>query len=84
MKSVVSSYQLQPDETVSDGVVRAVAAFENCEPTALPVLYDAVDPDALDSLFDSANDGHLNVTLTYADCEIRIGTGREITVTEAN
>lgn len=84
VKSIVSSYELKPGEPVSEAVVMAVAAFESCEPTALPRLYDTVDPDALDCLFESSGDGNLDVTLTYAECEIRIGTGGRITVTEAN
>ncbi|MFC6716795.1 HalOD1 output domain-containing protein [Natrialbaceae archaeon GCM10025810] len=39
------------DGAASAVVVRAVAAHRGVEPTALPPLYEWVDPDALDALF---------------------------------
>lgn len=47
------TYPLGQDEPLSLTVVKMVADTEGVEPTALRPLYSAVDPDALDSLFES-------------------------------
>lgn len=47
-------YQATDDERLSEAVISAVATAEETDPLALePPLYDAVDPDALDALFQS-------------------------------
>ena len=38
-------------------MIDALAQATNKDPTALPPLYDAVDPDALDQLFEHRDDG---------------------------
>lgn len=46
------------DESPSHAVVAAVAAEEGVRPEAVePVLYDVLDPDALDALFAPRHDG---------------------------
>jgi hypothetical protein len=58
-----STYQISDDESLSDGVIQAVARVSDAEPIpdpadgaapgdALEPLYTVVDPDALDALFD--------------------------------
>lgn len=47
------------DEAPSSSVVEAVAAIEGVEPTSLDRLYDSVDPDALDALFEPSGDAPL-------------------------
>lgn len=55
----------------SIAVIRAVASKEGVDPTDLDVpLYDAVDPSALDSLFQSGFDGH--VRFTYYGYEVSV------------
>lgn len=44
-------FEPEPREPVSATVVHAVSTLEQRDPTALPPLHDAVDPDALDALF---------------------------------
>lgn len=44
-------YHADGDESISTAVVRALEAVTNTPAEELPVLYDAVDPDALDALF---------------------------------
>lgn len=47
-------YQATGDERLSEAVISAVATAEDSDPMALdPPLYDAIDPDALDALFQS-------------------------------
>lgn len=62
-------------ELVSTNVVLSVAAIEGVEPTGLPPLATAVDPDALDDLF--AGDVRGSVSISYAGYEVTIhGDGR--------
>ncbi|WP_254530076.1 HalOD1 output domain-containing protein [Natrinema gelatinilyticum] len=44
--------------TLSTRVIQTVAEREGVAPTDLPPLYDAIDPEALDSIF-TAGQGHL-------------------------
>ncbi|WP_227373694.1 HalOD1 output domain-containing protein [Haladaptatus halobius] len=47
------------DERLSLRVVRAIAEYEETDPTEIrPVLYDIIDPDALDSLFEETQNGN--------------------------
>lgn len=41
----------------SEGVVQAVAASEDVDPMQLQPLYDVIDPEALDTLFQRTADG---------------------------
>lgn len=55
-----TSYRLQDGERPSTGVVNAIADHEGTSPHEIgPRLYDAVDPDALDSLFRQRVDGRI-------------------------
>jgi hypothetical protein len=80
-------YKLEDGETPSTGVARAVARAEGCEPTDLPPLYDAIDPGALDSLFDSTNpDRSVETAFRLDGYEVRIsqdGTDSTVIVDEA-
>jgi len=59
-REVRGSFDWTDAETVSAAVVAAVGSVAGKSATELPPLYDAVDPDALDALFDRANgDGQL-------------------------
>lgn len=87
-------YERPPGERPSRAVVSTVAAVsgrsvvaeespDRDEPTGpLPSLYDAVDPDALDALFDGGRRRDVSVTFTYAGYEVTV---REevVTVTPA-
>jgi hypothetical protein len=53
-----TEYRREDDRTPSEAVVEALATAAGVEPTDLPPLYDFVDPDALDTLFD----GHHKAT----------------------
>lgn len=65
------------DSTVSELVVEAISTCVGAEPTDLDVtLYDVVDPDALDRLFDARTDGTPRiggrVTFSIAECTVEI------------
>ena len=72
-------------ERMVSAIVSGVAAYTDRGVTALPPLYDVVDPQALEQVFASppesrhrSNDGRF--VFTYAGCEIVIGGGDELTV----
>lgn len=44
-------------ETVSIAVVHAIAAHRNVDPVDLPPLYEWIDPDAIDALFEPTRAG---------------------------
>lgn len=59
------------DRLASEAVVSAVSTATGTDPTELPPIYDAVDPDALCTLFGSPTTGsgriRGTVTFEYAD-----------------
>ncbi|WP_227354345.1 HalOD1 output domain-containing protein [Haladaptatus salinisoli] len=65
------------DERLSLRVVHAIAEYEETDPTEIrPVLYDIIDPDALDSLFEDTQNG-----TARASGHVAFGYGRhEVTV----
>jgi hypothetical protein len=58
------------EPTVSIRVVRAVARTTNRDQTELPLLYDSVDPEALNTLVSRMSDGE--VSFSYAGCEVTV------------
>lgn len=70
-ESATTRRQTSPDrESPSTTVVRTVADRENCEPTDLRPLYQAIDPDALDTVANDATDNEIRVEFTYHGYEI--------------
>lgn len=66
--------------SIGTDVVLAVAAVTGTDPMKLPRFAEAVDPDALEELLGSC-DGSVSVSFTYANCEITVDEGRNVTVT---
>lgn len=83
------TYERDPDEPPSRSVIRAVAAVNGTDPTRLPPLYGAVDPDALDRLFDPAP-GHPEprpdcvVSFRYDDFAVTVSGDGRIVVSPAD
>lgn len=75
---------LSTTANVSTTVVLAVAATTNTPADELPPLYDVIDPDALNAIFQSHGDGRprtgIHVTFTMAGCTVSIRDGA-VTVT---
>ena len=70
-------------QTPSHGVIRAVAAVKGVEPTALDPLYDFIDPDALDAMFDDTagpRESNVRVSFWIDDLEIEVSEERRVTV----
>jgi hypothetical protein len=53
------TYRVDPDETPSEAVVRALAAEMDRAAGEIPTLYESVDPDALDVLFRDRRGGRV-------------------------
>jgi len=75
--------------TVTAAVLDAVADRAGADVTDLPPLYDAVDPDALEALFDPTTAGSLGVTrleFVYGGYEVALsatGAGVSVDVADA-
>ena len=64
----------------SDAVVEAVATRANTDPTSLPPLYDAVEPDSLDSLAARGDENDLVISFRYAGFDVRVAGPADVTV----
>lgn len=74
------TYELDPDETVTEGIIKATAAAYNLEPTSLDPLYSALDPDALDALFNPGHSGNPKVEFQYNGCDVHVTSDRKIVI----
>lgn len=87
------SYRRQPNEPPSEAVLTAVSAVSNRKiipntsdddgSDALEPLYDTIDPDALDALFDqigNESNSEGSITFTYIGHEITVKNTGEILV----
>ena len=71
------------DESPSHGVVRAIATVKGVEPTGVDPLYDFIDPDALNAMFDGTtgtSERDIRVSFRIDDLEIEVSGDRRITV----
>jgi len=69
-----------PSTKLSEAVVAAVADREGVDPIDLDrPLYDAIDPDALDDLFENSA---VRVQFDYLGYTVSIGQGGTVCVTE--
>lgn len=70
-------------ESLSETVVMALANFEEVEATEMDPLYEHVDPDALEELFDTTGDGFRaggRVSFTMNDNQVTIHSHGEFAV----
>ncbi|WP_313693030.1 HalOD1 output domain-containing protein [Halorarum halobium] len=73
-------HEFDPEtESARTELLRAVAAVDDTVPTELPLLADAVDPDALETLFTADETGRSRLTeghlaFEYAGYHVRITT----------
>jgi len=71
------------DESPSHGVIRAIAAVKGIEPIDVDSLYDFIDPDALDAMFDDTagpRESNVRVSFWIDDLEIEVSEERRVTV----
>ncbi|WP_340098371.1 HalOD1 output domain-containing protein [Salinibaculum salinum] len=84
MSSTVVSRSEQTDcESLCEEIVSAVARAEGVDPLAVsPQLYDVVDPDSLEQLFEhSSTATDVTVSFTYGDWCVEIDNGN-VSVTD--
>ena len=79
--STIGSF-LPDDVPASTAVVEAVADVTNERPEAMPPLYDAVDTDALDSIFRRTTDGM--VAFRYVGFLVSVHADGSVQVLEAD
>lgn len=83
-----AAYQVESNDwDVSTTVVKAVAEVTDCELLAgEPVLYDVVDPDALDRLFADRRGGTTltngKVVFELRGCQVEVRAGGDLVVYE--
>lgn len=67
-------YDVGDGERPSEAVVRAVARLTGTSPSELEPLYDAVDPDHLNGLFESASGGasRMELSFDYDGCAVTV------------
>lgn len=68
------------DGAVSGVVAETVAEVKGCGLTDLDPLYGAIDPDALDALFDERSDGDgdaVGITFEYSGCRVTVERGSD-------
>lgn len=63
-------------------ITEEIAALEGTRPTALPPLYESVDPDALASIVESCAAETTSVTFTYCGHTVTVDGGGEVDVAE--
>lgn len=83
--SILSASANPADGQASTKVITAVADAKNVDPIDLPPLYSAIDPDALDQLFQSefpnTASGTTKVQFTFAGCDVVVDSENQVTVT---
>ncbi len=76
----MNSNDYNGNPTTLEAIVRTVAAEEGIEPTELePPLYEAIDPDALQSLLDSS-DAVRTVQFSYGGRTVEVRGDGQVTV----
>ncbi|MXV62942.1 hypothetical protein GS429_12860 [Natronorubrum sp. JWXQ-INN-674] len=86
--SYVATFDPDAGERASEAVVTAVAALVGAKPIELEPLYDAVDPDALDSLVDHArrvdDAGTHELRFTYEGFDIGVQSDGQVRIQDAS
>lgn len=77
-------YEIEPNESVSTAVVRAVSAVEGRDPSSLQPLAYVLDPDALDTIFETRSNGKPrtggSLSFVYSNCRVTIDNGEYLTL----
>jgi hypothetical protein len=69
------------DQSPSESVVRALAALDGVEPASLDPLYQYVDPDALDALFEKEGTDHVDLVVSFSVDEYQVTVREDGTTT---
>lgn len=81
------TYEVDGDQTLSEGVVAAVAAVSDADPAAMDPLAEAIDPDALNDLFADQLDGTPRppgtARFSFSDHELAVSGDGHISILDA-
>ena len=75
-------YEIDSGESVSQAVLTSVSILENTALTNLPVLYETLDPDALDAIFEG--NGNSRISFAFSNSLIEVYNGKYLTVKSAS
>jgi len=81
---IEATYQIDDDQTATEAVLEAVADQADVDVLDLAIpLYDAVDPDALETFYETAQDSFqtdtTSVSFTYYGYDVQVtGTGEVV------
>jgi len=67
--------------TIVDEIIEQVATREKSDPFSLPPLYETIDPNALETVFESSND-MLIIQFSYYGYDITIEDSGTVTVAD--
>lgn len=70
----VPTERATPDSQPSTAIVRAVAEAEDVSALDLPPLYETVDPESLDAMFESLSSSSASVSIEYAGYDVFVTT----------
>lgn len=70
---LVVEYEIPEDESVSMAAIHAVSSLKQCEPWELTPLYETIDPEMLDMLCESQQNG--TVKFAFDDFHITVERG---------
>lgn len=70
-----------PAQSIVIQVLDAVAAYVDIDPLELPSLYEAIDPEALDSLITSMPEG--SVAFSYAGYTVSVDASGSIEISDS-
>ena len=82
---IEAAYQIGDDQTATEAVLEAVADQVDIDVLDLAIpLYDAIDPDALESFYEAARDSFqtstISVSFTYYGCDVTVTGAGEVTI----
>lgn len=78
----VSPHDADADaDTLTERIVEATTDVAGTDALDLPPLYDAVDPDALEALYDRDGVDGPEVAFSYADCGVTVHGDGSVSVT---
>ncbi|MFD1563867.1 HalOD1 output domain-containing protein [Haloarchaeobius amylolyticus] len=81
-QQLLVEYEIPEDESVSMAAIHAVSSLMECEPWELIPLYETIDPDMLDELCESRQNG--SVKFVYSDFHITVEGGEYLLLRPAD
>jgi len=74
-------FQFEDSDAASDAVVRAIAATRGIDEMDVEPLYNYIDPEALDKLFDGTDRNDIVVSFSFDDLCIHVNGENSVAVT---